>query len=181
MSLPSRGSQIRGGQLSQHLMQYPVLTVSGEVLWWHKEGTGQINMDSQSSLNLGGRIKSADIFHLPQDPCPRFPYTLSHRLTSMDCLPSWFQLGLENWEYCRYQTDRGECSQELIPLRSAFCGLATCPLWRSWLLPGSPLHPVLSLIKGWAWGWGSAHPVILAWGSYAAHCVPLLQCPPLCR
>ena len=89
MSLPSRGSQIRGVSCpNSTLMQYPVLTVSGEVLWWHKEGTGQINVDSQSSLNLAGRMKSAGIFHLPQDPCPHSPYTRSHRLTSMDCLPS---------------------------------------------------------------------------------------------
>ena len=92
MPLHSRGSQIRGGQPSRHLIQYPVLTVSlvggGALVAQRRDWT--VNMGSQSSLDRGGGgwVKSSGVFHLPQAPSPLSPYTLSQRLTSVDCLPS---------------------------------------------------------------------------------------------
>lgn len=90
MPLPSRGSQIRGGQPSRHLIQYPVLTVSlvggGALVAQRRDWT--VNVGSQSSLDRGGQVKSSGVFHLPQAPSPLSPYTLSQRLTSVDCLRS---------------------------------------------------------------------------------------------
>ena len=70
MPLPSRGSQIRGGQPSRHLIQYPVLTVSlvggGALVAQRRDWT--VNMGSQSNLDRGGGGLGEEFWCLPFAP-----------------------------------------------------------------------------------------------------------------